>query len=128
MSFASDRAQVQNAPESLELCLTGKEPLMNRWAYQSANEMARGIRERRVGCAELLDLHLERVRRYNPALNAIIVLDADRARARAHEADAAIARPCSRRSQKDSCRRRAMGEAAAGTHGLSCRLIAATEG
>ncbi len=65
---------------------------MDNWTYQTATAMARSIRERRVGCVELLDLHLERVRRYNPALNAIIVLDADRARIRAREADAAIAR------------------------------------
>ncbi len=65
---------------------------MNDWAYQSATAMARAMRERRIGCVELLDLHLERVRRHNPALNAIIALDSDRARARAREADAASAR------------------------------------
>ena len=60
---------------------------MNEWAYQSATAMARAIRERRIGCVELLDLHLERVRRHNPTLNAIIALDSDRARSRAREAD-----------------------------------------
>jgi amidase len=65
---------------------------MSDWAYQSATAMARAIRERRVGCVELLDLHLERVRRHNTTLNAIIVLDAERARSRARAADAAIAR------------------------------------
>ncbi|MSQ55432.1 MAG: amidase [Betaproteobacteria bacterium] len=65
---------------------------MDDWGYRTATAMARGIRERRVACVELLDLHLERVRRYNPSLNAIVVLDADRARVRAREADAAIAR------------------------------------
>ncbi len=62
---------------------------MSDWAYRSAAAMARAIRRRRVGSLELLDLHLERVRQYNPALNAIVVLDAERARARAREADAA---------------------------------------
>ena len=65
---------------------------MNEWGYQSATAMARAIRERRIGCVELLDLHLERVRRHNPTLNAIIALDSDRARSRAREADAATAR------------------------------------
>lgn len=65
---------------------------MNDWTYQSASAMASAIRERRVGCVALLDLHLERVRRHNPALNAIIALDSDRARARARDADAATAR------------------------------------
>ena len=65
---------------------------MSEWAYQSATAMARAIREQRIGCVELLDLHLERVRRHNPTLNAIIVLDSGRARSRAREADAAIAR------------------------------------
>lgn len=65
---------------------------MSDWRFQAAVSMARGIRERRVSCAELLDLHLDRVRRHNPALNAIVVLDAERARARALAADAATAR------------------------------------
>src|SRR5688572_26736562 len=68
---------------------------MNDWIYQSAAAMAHAVRERRIGCVELLDLHLERVGRYNPTLNAIIALDADRARARAREADAAIGRGAS---------------------------------
>lgn len=65
---------------------------MTDWTYRSANAMARALRERRIGCLELLELHLERVRRHNTALNAIVVLDAARARARAREADARIAR------------------------------------
>jgi amidase len=65
---------------------------MSDWAYQSATAMARAIRERRIGCVELLDLHLERVGRHNTQLNAIIALDTDRARSRAREADAASAR------------------------------------
>ena len=65
---------------------------MNDWAFQSAAAIAGAIRERRVGCEELLELHLQRVARHNKALNAIVVLDAERARLRAREADAAIAR------------------------------------
>lgn len=68
---------------------------MTEWAYQSATAMARGIQERRIGCLDLLELHFERLKRHNPALNAIIVIDADRARARAREADVALAQGAS---------------------------------
>jgi amidase len=40
-----------------------------------------------IGCLELLDFYLERVRRLNPRLNAVILHDADRARARARALD-----------------------------------------
>lgn len=65
---------------------------MSNWFYNSATELARAVRDRQIGCLDLLDLHLERVGQYNKALNAIIVLDAERARARAKEADAAVMR------------------------------------
>lgn len=61
-------------------------------AFLSATELASRIRARRIGCRELLDHMLERVGRFNPRLNAIVVLDVERARARADAADAAIAR------------------------------------
>lgn len=61
-------------------------------AFLSATELAARIRDRRIGCRELLDHMLERVERYNPQLNAIVVLDVERARARATAADAALAR------------------------------------
>ena len=60
--------------------------------YLSATALADLVRERKVGCLELLDHFLDRVRRHNPTLNAIIVLLADEARERAREADAALAR------------------------------------
>ena len=50
------------------------------------------IQRREVGCEELLDHYLDRVERFNPTLNAIVVLDADGARERARAADAALAR------------------------------------
>ena len=61
-------------------------------SFQPAVELARRIKNREVGCHELLEHYLDRVQRYNPQLNAIIVLDAERARSRAQEADAALAR------------------------------------
>ena len=50
------------------------------------------IRGRQIGCLELLDDYLEHVEQFNPGINAIVVLDAERARERARQADAALAR------------------------------------
>ncbi|MHB8644163.1 MAG: hypothetical protein ACYDAR_00070, partial [Thermomicrobiales bacterium] len=39
--------------------------------------MLAALRERQLSAVELLDLHLARIERYNPTLNAIVTLDAD---------------------------------------------------
>ena len=65
---------------------------MDDRAFASATELAGEIRDRRVGCVELLDFYLARAERYNPGLNAIIVWHVDQARERARAADAALAR------------------------------------
>jgi amidase len=54
--------------------------------------MLRALRERRVSAVELLDLHLRRIERYNPALNAIVTPNYEQARDAAAAADAARAR------------------------------------
>jgi amidase len=54
--------------------------------------MLRALREREVSAVELLDFHLRRIERYNPALNAVVTLDAARAGSAAAAADAARAR------------------------------------
>jgi amidase len=61
-------------------------------AFQSAVRFAAEIRERRIGCLELLDFYLERAERLNPTLNAIVAWQIDRARQRARDADSALAR------------------------------------
>ena len=61
-------------------------------AFQSAAALVAEIRERRIGCLELLEHFIARVERFNPDLNAIVACDFERARARAREADAALAR------------------------------------
>jgi hypothetical protein len=40
-------------------------------AFASATELSNEIRDRHIGCVELLDCYLARAERYNPALNAI---------------------------------------------------------
>jgi amidase len=65
---------------------------MDERAFSSATELSKEIRDRRIGCLELLDFYLARAERYNPALNAIVVWQIEQARARARAADAAWAR------------------------------------
>jgi amidase len=60
--------------------------------FGSATEMLAALSARRISAVELLDLHRERIDRYNPALNAIVEPDFDRARRDAESADARRAR------------------------------------
>ncbi len=60
--------------------------------FWSARRLASAIRRRKVGAAELLERYLDRVARYNPALNAIVACDLAGARQRAKAADEALAR------------------------------------
>ena len=65
---------------------------MDDRAFASATWLSDEIRDRRIGCVELLDFYLARAERHNPALNAIVVWQLDQARERARAADAALAR------------------------------------
>src|SRR5215213_2534489 len=49
------------------------------------------LRARQISARELLDAHLDRIDRLNPAVNAVVTLDAEGARAAADAADAALA-------------------------------------
>jgi amidase len=60
--------------------------------FSSVNEIATAIRLGRVSASEVLEMYLARIARHNPALNAVCTLDEAGARARAKEADAALAR------------------------------------
>jgi len=60
--------------------------------FLTASELAAAIRLRRVSASEVLEMHLARIAKHNPALNAICTLDESGARGRAREADAALAR------------------------------------
>ncbi len=55
--------------------------------FRSAHQLARLLRKRKMSATELLELYLARVAHHNPALNAIIVLDAERATKAARKAD-----------------------------------------
>ena len=57
----------------------------------TATEQRQLIGSRQVSASELLAAHLERIAAVNPAVNAVIALDADVARVRAAAVDAAIA-------------------------------------
>lgn len=61
-------------------------------AFASAVEMLAALRARKVSAVELLDVHRRRIERHNPALNAIVEPDFDRARRDADAADARRAR------------------------------------
>src|SRR5438552_5044618 len=65
---------------------------MDDRAFASAIQLSTEIRDRRIGCVELLDFYLARAERYNPVLNAIVVWQVEQARERARAADAALAR------------------------------------
>jgi len=58
--------------------------------FSTATEIAAAIRLRRFSASDVLDLYFERIKKHNPALNAICTLDETGARARAAEADAAL--------------------------------------
>jgi amidase len=55
--------------------------------FRSATTLLSLLRTRRLGALELLDLQLARIERANPALNAVIALDIEGARAAARTAD-----------------------------------------
>lgn len=65
---------------------------MSDIAFQPAHVLAGAIRRREVSSRELLEHYLARIELLNPALNAVVTLDADGARAAADAADAASAR------------------------------------
>lgn len=59
--------------------------------WLSAVEQARMVRSGEISARELVDAHLRRIDTVNPALNAIVTIEAERAMAAAAAADAALA-------------------------------------
>jgi amidase len=60
--------------------------------FTSASGLAAAIRARQVSSAEVMEAHLRRIEAVNPAINALVQIDAERALGRARAADAALAR------------------------------------
>jgi hypothetical protein len=65
---------------------------MTELAFESALSLAEKIRHKEISAVELLEFYLQRVEQYNPALNAIIFTQIEKARQQAEGADAALAR------------------------------------
>ncbi|HSH81804.1 MAG TPA: amidase [Herpetosiphonaceae bacterium] len=64
---------------------------MDDLVFRPAHELASQIRERSVSASEVVDAYLRQIARHNPAVNAIVTPDEERARLRAKEADTALA-------------------------------------
>jgi amidase len=60
--------------------------------FESATSLAARLRQREIGCLELLDHYIARVERLDKRINAVIVRDFDRARAHARQLDSATDR------------------------------------
>ncbi|VVB94653.1 Amidase [uncultured archaeon] len=60
--------------------------------FSSTMQLAAAIRAGHLTSTEVLEAHLAQISKHNPALNAIITMDVEHARERAHEADKALAR------------------------------------
>lgn len=56
-------------------------------AFSSATELTDALRARKIGSLELFDIYASRIERYNPALNAVCVMDLDAGREAAKAAD-----------------------------------------
>jgi amidase len=65
---------------------------MTEHHWQSASSLAPAIRRKEISSRELLELHLGRIKVLNGQINAVVMLDVERARQRAGELDVATAR------------------------------------
>jgi amidase len=64
---------------------------MVEWYFESARRLARSIRLRERSSVELVEAFLSRIAKVNPALNAVVTLEPERARAEAKRADELLA-------------------------------------
>ena len=65
---------------------------MSEFVFCTATELANKICSREASSVDVLEAHLRQIREHNPALNAIVTIDEERALACAREADDAMAR------------------------------------
>src|ERR1700744_3250355 len=64
---------------------------MTELAFLSATDLAKRIRTREIGSRELLEYFVARIGKYNPTVNAVVVMDLERERKEADAADRAVA-------------------------------------
>ncbi|MFT6642761.1 MAG: amidase, partial [Patiriisocius sp.] len=64
---------------------------MDELAFSDATTLAGKIKRKEISSVEMLNHYVERVERYNPDINAVILFQLDKARTRAEAADAALA-------------------------------------
>jgi len=64
----------------------------NDRAFLPAHELGRLIRERELGAVEAVRIYLDRIEKLNPALNAVVTIQAEAALERAEQADRALSR------------------------------------
>jgi amidase len=76
---------------SIELVATEILGGMLEMIYNSTTHLATKIREGEFSAVETVEAHLAQIEQHNPALNAVVTLDAESAIQRAQEADAALA-------------------------------------
>jgi amidase len=65
---------------------------MNDIVFSTTSQWAEMIRTRQISAREALEAHLAQINHYNPALNAINLIDAEKAAEQAQAADDALAR------------------------------------
>lgn len=66
--------------------------MINDPIFSRVSQWAEAIRNRRISACEVLKIHLAQIDKFNPALNAIILTDAEKALERARAADEALPR------------------------------------
>ncbi|MEM7113016.1 MAG: amidase [Chloroflexota bacterium] len=66
--------------------------MMTQPAYISTSDLLNAIQQRQISSLEAVDHFIERIEQLNPSINAVVVFDYERARERARQADAALAR------------------------------------
>jgi Asp-tRNA(Asn)/Glu-tRNA(Gln) amidotransferase A subunit family amidase len=59
---------------------------MNNLASLSPTKLMTALKEKQIGCVELRDFYIERYKRLNPRINAIVATDFENARKRANAA------------------------------------------
>src|SRR2546423_5567883 len=87
-------ARRKSASSSLDLrgmCAYSRASTMSIFPYGSLTEIARQIRSKKISPVEIVELHLKRIEKLQPKLNAFVHLDAEGARRQARVAENLVA-------------------------------------